>query len=72
MASVQSRGDNGDEADCQDLEAQGFLRLLQQLRIVLLQDSVVMRQEFPAHPIWADPIFAGTTIWPSRRTWSSR
>jgi len=52
------KGEGEGEADRQDLAAQGFLRLLQQLRIILLQDSVVMRREFPAHPIWADPIFA--------------
>lgn len=34
-----------------DFAAQGFLRLLQQLRITLLQDSVVTRQKFPAQPI---------------------
>ena len=51
-------GDDSSEADRQDLAAQGFLRLLQQLRIILLQDSVIMRREFPAHPIWTDPIFA--------------
>ena len=52
-------GDDGSgETDRQDLAAQGFLRLLQQLRIVLLQDSVVMRREFPDHPMSADPIFA--------------
>jgi hypothetical protein len=51
-------GDDGAIADREDLAAQGFLRLLQQLRIVLLQDSVIMRQEFPGHPIWTDPIFA--------------
>jgi len=54
----EGEGEGEAEADRQDLAAQGFLRLLQQLRILLLQDSVVMRREFPAHPIWADPIFA--------------
>jgi hypothetical protein len=29
-----------------------------QLRIILLQDSVIMKQKFPDHPIWADPLFA--------------
>lgn len=46
-----------DDDDTQDLAAQGFLRLLQQLRIILLQDSVIMRKEFPDHPMWTDPIF---------------
>ena len=44
-------------ADRDDLAAQGFLRLLRQLRVILLQDSVIMRREFPAHPLWADPLF---------------
>ena len=47
-----------EEDDRHDLAGQGFLRLLRQLRVILLQDSVLMRQEFPDHPIWADPIFA--------------
>jgi hypothetical protein len=46
-----------DEADRLDLAAQGFLRLLKQLRIILLQDSVIMRREFPTHLIWTDPVF---------------
>lgn len=45
------------EADRHDLAAQGFLRLLQQLRVMLLQDSVIMRRKFPAHPLWSDPVF---------------
>jgi hypothetical protein len=51
--------DNAGEetADRCDLAAQGFLRLLQQFRIVLLQDSVIMRREFPDHPLWTDPVF---------------
>jgi len=44
-------------ADRDDLAAQGFLRLLRQLRVILLQDSVIMRREFPAHPLWTDPLF---------------
>jgi len=53
-------GDDGEgEADRQDLAAQGFLRLLQRLRIILLQDSVVMRREFPATPSWPIPSSPG-------------
>ena len=44
------------EADRQDPAAQGLFRLLQQSRIIL-QDSVIMRREFPDHPIWADAVF---------------
>jgi hypothetical protein len=45
------------EEDRDDLAAQGFLRLLVQLRTILLQDSVIMRKEFPNHPMWSDPLF---------------
>ena len=40
-----------------DLAGSGFLRLLRTLRVILLQDSVVLRQQFPRHPLWADPLF---------------
>jgi hypothetical protein len=50
--------DNQDkEEDRNDMAAQGFLRLLDQLRTILLQDSVLLREQFPRHPIWRDPIF---------------
>jgi hypothetical protein len=45
------------EEDRQDLAAQGFLRLLLVLRMILLQDSVLLRREYPDHIIWQDPIF---------------
>jgi hypothetical protein len=35
----------------------GVLCLLKQLRIILLQDSVIMRRGFPIHPTWTDPVF---------------
>lgn len=48
----------GDEDDDRrDIAGQGFLRLLKQLRTILLQDSVLMMAEFPSHPMWTDPIF---------------
>ncbi|KAE8260366.1 hypothetical protein A4X13_0g385 [Tilletia indica] len=45
-----------------DLAAQGFLRLLVYLRIVLIQDAVVMRKLYPSlpflqHSIFSTPIF---------------
>jgi hypothetical protein len=40
-----------------DLAGSGFLRLLRALRVVLLQDSVILRQRFPLHPLWVDPLF---------------
>lgn len=45
------------EEDREDLAAQGFLRLLVELRTVLLQDSVLLQREFPHHPLWEDPLF---------------
>ena len=41
----------------EDLAAQGFLRLLAELRIILLQDSVLFGREFPQHPLWLQPLF---------------
>ena len=41
-----------------DLAGQGFLKLLKRLRIVVLQDSVLLRRRYPSHPIWQDPLFA--------------
>jgi hypothetical protein len=46
-----------EEEDRTDLAAQGFLKLLAELRIIILQDSVLLRTEFPQHPLWRDPIF---------------
>lgn len=45
------------EEDHNDMAAQGFLQLLDQLRTILLQDSVLLQEQFPRHPIWGDPIF---------------
>ncbi len=41
-----------------DLAGSGFLRLLRVLRIVLLQDSVLLRKLFPQHPLWKDSLFS--------------
>jgi hypothetical protein len=41
------RSDN--EVVRHDLTESGFLRLLRTLRVVLLQDSVILRQKFPLH-----------------------
>ena len=40
-----------------DLAAEGFCELLRHLRVVILQDSVALREAFPAHPIWDHPVF---------------
>lgn len=45
------------QEDRKDLAGQGFLRLLKELRTILLQDSIILRQKFPYHPLWNDPIF---------------
>jgi hypothetical protein len=48
---------NDNEVVLLDLAGSGFLRLLCTLRVVLLQDSVLLRQRFPSHPLWTDPLF---------------
>ena len=40
-----------------DLTGSGLLQLLRVLRVILLQDSVILRKEFPHHPRWNDPLF---------------
>ena len=40
-----------------DLAGTGFLRLLRALRVILLQDSVILRKQFPLHPLWKDSLF---------------
>ena len=42
-----------------DLAGSGFLRLLCALWVVLLQDLVVLRKEFPRYSLWKDPLFDG-------------
>ncbi|CEP20070.1 hypothetical protein [Parasitella parasitica] len=37
--------------------ADGFLKLLVSLRVVFLQDSVVMRRSYPGHHIWEHDLF---------------
>jgi hypothetical protein len=39
-------------ADNRDLTGQGFLRLMDKLRTILIQDSVEMRRLFLEHPLW--------------------
>ena len=45
------------EEDRTDRAGQGFLKLLAYLKVVLLQDSVLLRQQYPAHPIFRHGIF---------------
>ena len=40
-----------------NLTGSGFLRLLHALRVILLQDSVILRERFPLHPLWKDSLF---------------
>ena len=39
-----------------NLTGSGFLRL-RALRVILLQDSVILRKQFPLHPLWKDSLF---------------
>ena len=45
------------EDQINDLAAAGITSLLLYLREVILQDSVVLRQRFPGHPVWNHPVF---------------
>uniref|UniRef100_A0A093XJK8 High-osmolarity-induced transcription protein 1 n=1 Tax=Talaromyces marneffei PM1 TaxID=1077442 RepID=A0A093XJK8_TALMA len=45
------------QIDSNDLAAQGFLKLLQQLRIILLQDAVFLQIEMPSHSMWKHSLF---------------
>lgn len=51
LSFVESRRDRA------DLAAQGFLRLVSYLKIVFLQDSAILMQTFPNHPLWRLPVF---------------
>src|SRR5438045_785578 len=42
-----------------DLAGSGFLRLFCALWVILLQDLVVLRKEFPRYLLWKDPFFDG-------------
>lgn len=40
-----------------EIAASGFVQMLHDLRVVFLQDSVLLRRQFPDHPIWRDVLF---------------
>ncbi|KAM4054330.1 centromere DNA-binding protein complex CBF3 subunit [Hirsutella rhossiliensis] len=40
------------------MAAGAFLELLEWLREVLLQDAVFLRESYPDHPIFQDPVFS--------------
>ncbi|KAJ5085702.1 short-chain dehydrogenase [Penicillium argentinense] len=54
---IPSGATSQEQEDRDDMAAQGFLQLLNQLRIIL-QDSVLLQAQFPRHSMWDDPIFA--------------
>ena len=41
-----------------DIATIQFVRLLDYLRVVYLQDSVLLRQKFPQHPLWNHRLFS--------------
>jgi hypothetical protein len=43
--------------DRKNLAAQNFLHLFRELRMILLQNSMIMRLQFLQYLIWRDPIF---------------
>ncbi|OJD09910.1 hypothetical protein ACJ73_10022, partial [Blastomyces percursus] len=57
MPEIQGQQKPGEHLDRDDLAAQGFLHLLQQLRTILLQDSALMQPKFPEHPVWTHSVF---------------
>lgn len=57
LPSLEPASEQEGAIDRRDIAAQAFLRLLSQLRTVILQDSVVLREEFPNHVMWSDPVF---------------
>jgi Centromere DNA-binding protein complex CBF3 subunit, domain 2/Transcriptional activator of glycolytic enzymes len=50
-------GRYGDGSYKSSLCGQGFLRLLRYLKTVFLQDSVVLREQWPDHPNFQQPLF---------------
>lgn len=57
ISSMEDLGPMPEQLDQDDMAAQGFLRLLDQFRTIILQDSVVLQAEFPQHPMWNHPVF---------------
>ena len=41
-----------------DLVGLGFLHLFYILRVILLQDSVILHKQFPLYPLQKDPLFS--------------
>jgi hypothetical protein len=46
-----------ERCDQDDLAGQSFLKLLSLLRTIIIQDSVLLKEEFPSHPIWSHSLF---------------
>jgi hypothetical protein len=42
---------------CRTISGQAFLRLLVELRIIILQDAVLLKDDFPDHPLFLHEIF---------------
>jgi hypothetical protein len=45
-----------------NLASRGFLRLMEYLKVVLLQDAVMLRTHFPEHPVFKHNIFQTTAF----------
>lgn len=50
--------------DHASMSAQGFVKLLQELRIIFLQDAALMMLACPAHMLWTHPVFRHEA-WPA-------
>ena len=44
--------------DCLDASARQFLELMEWLRIILLQDAVILRKSCPGSPLWQHEVFS--------------
>ncbi|KAF1330533.1 Short-chain dehydrogenase, partial [Globisporangium splendens] len=46
-----------EKRETREIAAGGFIGMLHDLRVIFLQDSVLLRRQFRDHPIWQDPLF---------------
>ncbi|KAF1315209.1 Short-chain dehydrogenase, partial [Globisporangium splendens] len=46
-----------EKRETREIAAGGFIGMLHDLRVIFLQDSVLLRRQFRDHPVWQDPLF---------------
>ncbi|KAF1316118.1 Short-chain dehydrogenase, partial [Globisporangium splendens] len=47
-----------DSSSNREIAGGAFVNMLHNMRVVFLQDSVILRREFSDHPLWSDPLFS--------------